>query len=162
MQAKDIMRKKVITVTPRMTLNETAKILVSNHISGAPVVGPNGDLIGVISQTDLVRRERDAAPREVPKYHREAEEWSLPAGYHIEEPDDTRVEQEMTPWAISFEENTPIEELARQMLSKHIHRVVITRNGKISGIVTTMDMIRALLCVMGQAQPVGRAEARPE
>ena len=118
MLAKDIMRKRVITVTPRMTLKETAKLLTKRGISGAPVVGPQGKVVGVISQTDLVWVENDPM---------------------------RRVEQAMTPWGVSFEEETPVKDIARQMLAKRIHRVIITRKGELCGIVTSMDMLRALL-----------------
>lgn len=118
MLAKDIMRKRVVTVTPKMTLEETAKLLTKRGISGAPVVGPRGEVIGVISLTDLVWLENEPA---------------------------RRVEQAMTPWGVSFEEDTPVKELARQMLAKRIHRVIITRDGGLCGIVTSMDMLHALL-----------------
>lgn len=118
MLAKDIMRRRVITVTPRMTLEETARLLTTRGISGAPVVGPRGEVVGVISLKDLVWFENEPA---------------------------RRVEQAMTPWSVSFEEDTPIEEIARQMLAKRIHRVVVTRGGELCGIVTSMDMLRALL-----------------
>lgn len=117
MLARDIMHRKVKTLTPETSIREAAKLFSDRRITGAPVVSREGHLVGVVSQTDLVRREgaRD------------------------------RVEQIMTPWAVSFEEETPVLELARQMLRKRIHRVVITRDGKLSGIVTTMDLLKALM-----------------
>lgn len=117
MLAKDIMRRKVKTLTPETTIREAAKLFSDRHITGAPVVSREGHLVGVVSQTDLVRREGARA----------------------------RVEQIMTPWTVSFEEETPVLELARQLLRKRIHRVVITRDGKLSGIVTTMDILKALV-----------------
>jgi CBS domain-containing protein len=144
-QAKDIMHRKVITARPEMTLGELVRVFDDHHISGAPVVGPEGDLVGVISQTDLVRRERTTSPRMVPDYHQHLDGGGCPKGFRLEVPGDARVETAMTPWVISFEEETPIKELARQMLAKQIHRVIITREGRLSGIVTSMDLLRALL-----------------
>lgn len=143
MQAKDIMKKHVVTVTPDMTTREVAKLFSDRHISGAPVVDRQGHLAGIISQTDLVRHEREAGAQEVPAYH---EEESLNSkGFHVEDPDMTRVDRVMTPWTISCEENAPILDLAQQMLKRHIHRVVVTRGSKLVGIVTSMDMLQALL-----------------
>jgi CBS domain-containing protein len=147
MHAKDIMKRKVIVVQPAMTVREVAQLFADKRISGAPVVDDNGRVIGVISQTDLVRKERESSTQEVPIYHREAEEYGLLGPIHAEDPDYTRVEQVMTPWAISADENTPVEELARLMLDKRIHRVVITRGGELCGLVTSMDMLRALLAI---------------
>lgn len=157
MLAKDIMKRKVITVTAQMTLREVARLFSDKHISGAPVVSDEGRVIGVISQTDLVRKEREGASQEVPIYHREAEEYGLLGPIHVEDPDYTRVEQVMTPWAISFEEDTPVEELARQMLGKHIHRVVITRDGELCGLVTSMDMLRVLLAMAKDGRKAAKA-----
>ena len=75
---------------------------------------------------------------------------------HVEESDGTRVEQIMTPGAISFEEDTPVAALARAMMERHIHRVLITRRGRLAGIVTTMDMLRVAAADKSRA----RAETR--
>jgi signal-transduction protein with cAMP-binding, CBS, and nucleotidyltransferase domain len=58
---------------------------------------------------------------------------------------DLTVKQAMTPWVVTLEEGTPVDEVARQMLVKRIHRIVLTRDGVPTGIVTTLDMLRALL-----------------
>lgn len=117
MKARDIMRKRVLTVRPETTLRELICLLAARGVSGAPVVGPAGDLIGMVSRTDLaLRRDSDAAVTSV-----------------------------MTPWVISFEEDTELKEVARQMLAKRIHRVVVTREGRLCGIITSMDMMRAFL-----------------
>lgn len=155
MQAKEVMRRNVVTVTPQMTLREVAKIFVDKRITGAPVVSPSGDVVGVVSQTDLVRHDREAAPVEVPFYHQEPDEGARAGGFHTELPDYTRVEEVMTPWAVSFEEDTSVTELARQMLKKHIHRVVITRAGRIVGIVTSMDLLK-VLTGRKAAEPAGK------
>lgn len=117
MKAREIMQRKVFTVAPQTTLAELRRLFDEHGITGAPVTGPEGDLIGVVSRTDMTGAESPAQ----------------------------RVESIMTPWVVCFEEETPVDELARQMLAKHIHRVVITREGRLSGIVSTMDLLRALL-----------------
>ena len=135
MKARDIMRKQVLTVRPETTLRELTRLLIERGVSGAPVVGPHGDLIGVVSQTDLLRQRDEDSP----------------------------VASVMTPWTVSFEEETEISELARQMLAKKIHRVVVTREGRLCGIITTMDMVRALLAIVdgGQRAAVNASGATP-
>lgn len=144
MLAKDIMRRKVVSVESWLTLPEVSKIFLEQGISGAPVVDEVGAILGVVSQTDLVRTRREAASG-VPAYHRDFEDAARSAGLHVEELDDTRVEQIMTPGAISLDESTPLEKVAKVMIDSHIHRVIITRGEKLAGIVTTMDMMRALI-----------------
>ena len=118
----------IISITPfaaegKIDWKSTDRLIdfyLERGVSGVPVVGPKGDLIGVVSQTDLVRQDHAGAT----------------------------VACVMTPWTVSFEEDTEVKELARQMLAKKIHRVVITREGRLCGIVTSMDMVRAMLTLL--------------
>lgn len=119
MIAREIMRAEVLTLRPEATLREAAAFLTSHRISGAPVVGPRRKLLGVISQTDLLRRGQ--------------------------EPAETEVGDVMTPAAYCADEETPAAELARFMLDKRIHRIIVARRGRLIGIITATDMLRALL-----------------
>ena len=157
MLAKDVMRKKIITVGGWLTLPELAKVFEEHAITGAPVVDANGLVVGVVSQTDLVRSRREASDG-VPLYHRELDEPLAPLGLHFEEVDQSRVEQIMTPGAISFDAETPVERLAGAMLERHIHRVLITRGERLVGIVTTMDLLRALV-VLAKKAPAAKKKA---
>lgn len=142
MRAKDVMSRRVVTVPSWLTLREAARIFIDEKISGAPVVDRKGAPVGVVSQTDLIRRQRErGVDTEAPAWY--AEEGVR--GFHVEEPDRTRVEDVMTPAVFSAGETTPVEELARLMLRRRVHRVVITRAGRLLGIVTSMDLLRALL-----------------
>ncbi|MBI5208370.1 MAG: CBS domain-containing protein [Elusimicrobia bacterium] len=147
MLAKDIMRRRVITAGPTMTLSELARLFIDRRISGVPVVS-QGRLLGVVSQTDLVRQERErSGVSEIPGYYREGDEALTVPGYHVEEPAMTRVEDIMTPIVIAVEEKASIEDAAKLMLSKHIHRILVTRAGKLRGIISSLDLLRAMLIV---------------
>lgn len=159
MLAKEIMRRKIVAVDCRLSLQELTKVLRENDISGAPVVDETGAVLGVVSQTDLLRSRRETAAGEVPIYHRELDGASTSLGIHFEESDESRVEHIMTPGAISFDQETPVETLAEAMLERHIHRVLITRGDRLVGIVTTMDLLRALIDLQG-AKPAPRKAAR--
>lgn len=130
MIARDIMHHRVVTVGPETRLRELLRVFEKHGVTGVPVVGPDGDLIGMVSRSDLLREERRADLQAPPD--------------HLLVPDIT-VKAAMTPWVVSFEEDTPVAEVARQMLAKRIHRVVITKEGRLSGIITGTDMTRALL-----------------
>lgn len=153
MLAKDIMRKDVVTVAPHMTLRELAQTLGDAGITGAPVVDRDGRLLGVVSQTDLVRAEREAPAGDVGFYQRETDESASASGFHYEDPDHRRVEQIMTPGGLCCEESATVEEVAKLMLARRIHRVPITRKGALCGIVTTMDILRAFLTDKPKAAP---------
>ena len=57
MQAKDIMTREIITVSPTMTIRSLAMTLIKNQISGAPVAGKNGKIVGVVSEADIVAKK---------------------------------------------------------------------------------------------------------
>ena len=120
MKAKDIMRKTVVTVRSYLTVQELAKIFAERCISGAPVVDREGQVIGVVSQTDLVHA-RSGLSSGIPLFQAAEEEPTTAVGMHYEVMDGTRVEEVMTPGAISFDEETTVAELARAMTERHIH-----------------------------------------
>jgi CBS domain-containing protein len=149
MLAKDIMRKSFVTVSLRMNLKEAMAMFLKRKITGAPVVDLKGNLVGVVSQTDIVRRDSKAAAKEsISAYHRE-DEPADGAAARIEEPDSTTVADVMTPAVLSADVRTPIKDVAQFMLNKRIHRMVITSAGRPVGLITAMDMLRAVIKLGG-------------
>ena len=153
--AKDIMNANVFTVTDNMDLREAAKLLVDEGISGAPVVDEMGNLVGVISQTDLVEYEL-ATERELTveaSFYRRPYRRSLDPsrGFQIEDlPADT-VKDVMTPFLVTVEENTPIREVAARMAKFGIHRlIVVDGDQQIRGIVTSLDVLRWVAATVGE------------
>lgn len=145
--AKDIMNPNVVTVTDTMDLREAAKILVEERISGAPVVDDLGNLVGVISQSDLVEydlaTERELT-EEAPFYRQPYDDAIHPGrGFQIEELSADKVKDVMTPYLITINEDTPIREVAARMAQCGIHRVIVVdEDQQIRGIVTSLDVLR--------------------
>jgi CBS domain-containing protein len=145
--AKDIMSPNVVTVTSTMDLREAAKILVEEGISGAPVVDELGNLIGVISQSDLVEYELTTEREltvEAPFYRRPYDDALHPRrGFQIEQLSADTVKDVMTPYLITIEEETSIQEVAARMSKFGIHRlIVVDDDQQIRGIVTSLDVLR--------------------
>lgn len=142
LKAKDIMTTGVIAASPSMTAREAAAMLADNDIMGAPVVNAVGSLVGVISQTDLMRHERDAAGR-TPQYYVDAE--TRDRTLNVPTSGDVRVKDIMTPIVISADRDDDVLDLAKMMISQRIHRVIIAENNRLYGIVSTMDLLRAFV-----------------
>jgi CBS domain-containing protein len=146
---KDIMNSNVITVTSSMDLREAAKTLVEEGITGAPVVDELGNLVGVLSQTDLVEYELTTEREltvEAPFYRRPYDEALHPSrGFQIEAlPADT-VKDVMTPFVMTVTEEAPIREVAARMAKFLVHRLmVVDADGQLRGIVTSLDVLRWL------------------
>lgn len=143
MIGSEVMCDEVIKVDPEMTLPELAQLFTDRKISGAPVVDAGGRLLGVVSQTDLVRSRRELDySGEPPSFYGEA--GMIPSGFHVESIETTRARDVMTPVVHSADESTPVERLAALMLEKKVHRLILTRRGRLSGIVSSMDLLKAL------------------
>ena len=155
MQAKDIMTTNVVTASPSMTLKETAALLADHGIMGAPVVNAAGFLVGVISQTDLVRHEREKSGG-TPNYYVDPETRERLALASVG--GGARVKDLMTPLVISAGREDDVFDVARMMIDQRIHRVIIAEDNKLYGIVTTTDLLKAFLALFGRA---GRSSRRP-
>jgi CBS domain-containing protein len=114
MQAKDIMTREIITVGPTMTVRRLAMTLIKNQISGAPVAGKNGKIVGVVSEADIVAKKGKD------------------------------VKAIMSKKIISVGEDTAVEEIARLMTTEKIKRVPVMRGDSVVGIVSRADIVSAI------------------
>lgn len=97
--------------------------------------------MGVVSQTDIVRKNNRHL-NETPDFYRDV----MPLfGPTSSAPEEATVFDLMTPAVLSAEEDTPVLDLARQMLARHIHRIPIIKEKRLTGIVSTLDLLRAFL-----------------
>jgi CBS domain-containing protein len=114
MNAKDIMTRDIITVGPTMTVKSLAMTLIKNQISGAPVAGKDGKIIGVVSEADIVAKKGKD------------------------------VKAIMSKKVISVSEDTAVEEIAQLMTTHSIKRLPVMNGAKIVGIVSRADIVSAI------------------
>lgn len=144
--AADIMSKEVLCVLKDAELRDLAKLFLAKRISGAPVIDRNGDLCGVISQTDLLfyQLSRDDELVVTSDFYQSArvEGHSIGKGFQIEDVNTATVEEVMTPVVHAVTQTTPVESIARLMIRRHIHRVIVRRGKKVVGIISALDVLR--------------------
>jgi CBS domain-containing protein len=141
----DVMSRDPIVVHPETPLNDAIKILAERRISGLPVVNKDGNLVGVISETDLMWQETGVTP---PAYI-----MLLDSVIYLENP--SRYERDlhkalgqtvgevMTKDPVTVKPEKPLREAAQLMHERQIHRLpVVDHSGKIIGILTRGDIIR--------------------
>lgn len=143
----DVMSRELITATPETPLNEVIKLLAERHISGLPVVDPDGKLLGVVSETDLMWKETGANP---PPYI-----MLLDSVIYLENP--ARYERDlhkvlgqtvndvMTKDVVTIAPTATLQKAAQVMHDRKVHRLpVIDSADKVIGILTRGDVIRAM------------------
>ena len=162
-QARDIMSRDVISVPTTMDLRDLAKLFLERGITGAPVVDERGDLAGVVSQTDLIYYglTRDDELTDGSMFYQTArmEGRHVPRGFQIEDTNTGVVADVMTPLVHSVSEQASLESVARMMTGKQIHRVVVRRGRKVTGIISALDVLRAHLGLSNDS--VRSAKAAP-
>ena len=150
--AKELMTTEVVVVNPSMSTKELSELFTEKMISGAPVVDEDGTLLGVVSLSDLARNNLLNLGSDSGKwtldYHLQGWDNKMNQedleGMHLEVEGDVKVEDIMTPMVFTAPQDLPLTELARAMSSGQVHRLIITDNKKMLGIVTSMDILKAI------------------
>jgi CBS-domain-containing membrane protein len=143
--AKDIMTREVITVGPRTTVEELARLLMEHHISGAPVVDDTGAVVGIVTENDLISREK--------RLHIPTVVQIFDAFIYLEsskkfEEDlkkmvGARVGDICNPDVVTVDEDTTLTDIATIMTDKEVDLLPVMSNGKLAGIVGKEDVLKA-------------------
>ena len=146
MSAAQLMPRQPVTADPTMSARDIAKLLLERQISAVPVVDASGALLGIVSEGDLVRR------RDVDRDDRRS--WWLqmlaegeglaPEFLAYLRSGDRLVRDLMTREVVTVEEEASLPEIARLLEEHRIKRVPILRQGRVIGIVSRADLVRAL------------------
>ena len=146
LKAKEIMTKDVITVLTSTTVEDLARVLVDHKISGTPVVDEQGDLIGIVTENDLIRKNK--------KFHIPTIVRLFDAFIMLES--NSKIEQEIKDMAavtvedifrkavVTVSEDTPVDEIATIMSERDVHLVPVVEGRKIKGIIGKIDIIKGL------------------
>ena len=156
MLAKDLMSTTLRVVPPEMPVTAVAELLSSHGISGVPVVDESGAPLGIITEGDLIRRLADEEPGPLGWFLEQFQNTGRLAGRFIKA-HGAKARDVMTTEIASVTEDAPVEEIARLMERRRIKRVPVLRNGKIVGIVSRSDLLRAILRPQGMEQSVNAA-----
>ncbi len=145
-QARDLMAKDVLTVTPETSISHAASLLLQYHINGMPVVDEENNLVGIICQSDIITQQKklplptiftllDGIIPLTSMSHMEKEVQKMAA---------TRVNEAMTPDPTSVTPDTELEEMAEIMVTKNYHTLPVVEDGKLVGIIGKEDVLKTL------------------
>ncbi|HXF94570.1 MAG TPA: CBS domain-containing protein [Gemmatimonadales bacterium] len=128
MRVAEVMRTGVKTARPDDTVGEAVVSLADGHLSALPVVDGRGQLVGVLSTSDILTAVAEAgSPEERGRLFSE-----------------TLVRELMTPRVITIEPDEDVEEAARRMLYLEVHRLFVTDHGRLVGVISQTDIVGAV------------------
>lgn len=138
MNVEQLMTKTVLTVAPETPLRQVAGLLVREHISGVPVVDEDGHVLGVVSEADILRRERGPTPGRADFLH-----W-LGSDDHLERLSARTAGEAMSRPAVTIRPEQSVWEAAARLVDRTLKRLpVVDAEGFLVGIVTRADLVRA-------------------
>jgi CBS domain-containing protein len=146
LKAIEIMKKDVITVPPDMTVEELGRLFIEKDISGAPVVDSEGKLLGIVTENDLIERNKRL---HIPTVLRLFDAFIPIEGADMVEKEIKRmsatvVSEICTKEVITINEDTSLEEIATIMSEKKVHLLPVIKAGKIVGIVGKHEVIKGI------------------
>jgi len=144
--AKDIMTKDVVTVKPDTSIEELSTLLVSNEISGAPVVDADGAIVGMITENDLISRNKRLHIPTVVSFLDAVIylESSKKFAEDVKRLTATKVGDICAKKVVTIAEDTTLTDIATIMSEKNVHLLPVVRSGKVVGIVGKRDVVKAV------------------
>ncbi|MDD7805898.1 MAG: CBS domain-containing protein [Endozoicomonas sp. (ex Botrylloides leachii)] len=149
--AKDIMTRQVVTVPYDSPIDQLARLFTDKSISGAPVVDREGKILGVVTASDIVRQTGngniDLAHRNDDFYQSLHDTVLSEEERHVfHQLVDLSVlaNDIMTPIVFEVAKNTPLDQVAEVMVTGRIHRVLVTDNRQVKGIISALDLLKCL------------------
>jgi len=144
MQAQDVMSRDVVTVEPEATILNAARLMLQRKISGLPVATAAGELVGIVTEGDFLRRAETGTVRRRPRWlefvigpGRLADEYARATGRIVKEV--------MTREVRTVTEEAPLKEVVDLMERFHVKRLPVLRGQRIIGIITRQNVLRALV-----------------
>jgi CBS domain-containing protein len=144
LRVRDVMTKDTISVPPSMDIRELARMLDGNDISGAPVVDPADRVLGVVSKTDILHRALEGAPGSRGDFSFfDVLDDDLGNAADMLPPDLGVVEEFMTTDPVTCRPDEALSTVAHRMAEEAVHRaIVVDEDGRLEGVVTSMDLLR--------------------
>jgi len=159
MHATDVMTTRVITVDENATVPEAAKLLATHGISAVPVVDKNDRVIGMVSEGDLLHRAETGTERRRSWWLEMVSSTNQLASDYIKS-HSGKVKDVMTRDVLSVIEDSPVSDIAVLLETNRIKRVPVLRDGKLVGIVSRANLVRALAMTISEAANEGEIDDR--
>jgi len=143
MRAHQIMTRSVITIAPDAAVLEAAKTMLQHHVSGLPVVDAAGQLVGIVSEGDFIRRSEIGTQRKRGRWLKFLLGAGLTATDYVHE-HGRKVSEVMTTDPITVVEDATLEQIVTSMETNGVKRLPVMRGDKLVGIVSRANLLQAV------------------
>jgi CBS domain-containing protein len=153
MKAMDVMTREVVSIAPDASVMQAVRLMLQHRISGLPVVDASGNLQGVVTEGDFLRRVETGTERKRSRWV----EFLLGPGRLASDyvhATSRKVSEVMTPDVHTVTEEEPLEKVVHLMERHRIKRVPVVRGAKVVGIVTRANLMRAVASLALAEHPV--------
>jgi CBS domain-containing protein len=158
MRVKDIMTANVICINADEPVLKAARLMLQNRISGLPVTDKEGELVGIVTEGDFLRRGELGTQRRRSKWlefiigpGKLAQEYTHSAG--------RKVEDIMTVDPKTIREDATLEVVVDMMERHHVKRLPVTRGGRIVGIISRANLMHALASIARDIAPLSGGDS---
>jgi CBS domain-containing protein len=158
MNAGDIMTQQLVTVGPDDSIAHAVDLMLKRRISGLPVVDSTGDLVGILTEGDMLRRAELDTQKRRPRWI----EFLIGPGRLATEYASThgrKVHEVMTTPVQTVTEDTPLADVVNIMEAKRIKRLPVVRDRRIVGILSRANLLRALVSMAREPKPTSVTDA---
>jgi CBS domain-containing protein len=143
MKTSDVMTRNVLTVARETSVANAIRVMLDHSVSGLPVL-ENGKVVGIVTEGDLLRRSETGTERHRPRWLAILMGPGRMAGEYVRT-HGRKVEEIMTPDVISVAGDAPLDEVVGLMERRRIKRVPVIEGDVLVGVVSRLDLLRALL-----------------
>ncbi len=146
MNVSEVMTREVYTLSPEMSVKEAAQFLLEKGVGGAPVVDKDGNLVGIVAESDLIMEE---VKLQFPTFFHLLDGFIFLADWReyqqkLKKAVGLRVADVMSSPVVTVAPETSLGDAATLMVEKHIGRLPVVKEGQIVGLITKRDLVKAV------------------
>ncbi len=160
MQVSNIMTRRVISVVPDDAIDTAIELMLKHHISGLPVIDDKGELVGIVTEGDFLRRPETSTEHRTGSRWRDAFFSSSKVTENYVHTHGMKVKDVMTPNPLTVAEDTPLDEVVGLMQTRNVKRLPVVRSGKVIEIISRANLMRALVSIHREAHEAAEDDAR--
>jgi CBS domain-containing protein len=160
MQVSDIMTRRVISVVPDESIDAAIELMLKRHISGLPVINDKSELVGIVTESDFLRRPETSTEHKTGSRWRDTFfNFSKVIDNYVHS-HGVKVKDVMTPNPVAVTEDTPLDRVVQLMQTRNVKRLPVVRDGKVIGIISRANLMRALVSIHREAHGAAKDDAK--